>query len=868
MASANITRDEAQARSCVISTAAYRVTVDLTGREVTDPERQFVSQTELELTSAGGRTHLDIIADEILEASLDGERFGVASYDGYRLVLPALTEGPHTVRVTAVCRYSRSGEGLHRFVDPADDRVYLYSQFEAPDSRRMYAVAEQPDQKATFQLTVLAPSHWTILTNAAAASPEDLGDGFARWTHEPTPRISTYITALVAGEYHVEHREIQAPSGTVPASVACRQSLVDYLDTDRIITTTQRGFDVFENAFGVPYAFGTYDQIFVPEYNFGAMENAGCVTFRDEYLFRSRVTARELESRDNTILHELAHMWFGDLVTMQWWDDLWLNESFAEWASHYAADRIRQAHGGAANPWAAFSSERKAWAYTQDQYPTTHPIAADMSDLEKVEQNFDGITYAKGASVLKLLVSLVGEEAFLAGVGAYFRTHAFGNTTLSDLLTELEAASGRDLSWFSAEWLETAGVNTLSADFDVDEEGRFTRFDVIQTAHPDWPTLRTHRLGIGLYEAGETGLDRALYVEADVAGERTPIAALIGERRRDVVLLNDADLTFAKVRFDEASLEALTGHMDALSDSLARAVTWTALWDMTRDAELSPQTYVDIVLRGLGSEESPSAMSALLGQIAVASTSYTAPERREDANRNLVAGLARLLKGAQPGSDAQLQLAKALIGASSSPAAIELVRGWLDGEEVPEGLSIDTAVRWAIVFTLAKTGTIGVEEIEAERREHDNTSAGAEQAAGCRTALPDPAEKARSWALATTDPSVPNETHRQICAGIWRFGQEALMGGYVDAYLGVLGDISGKENGWADRGYAAISAVVRWLFPAPLADEDVVNRIAGWVADNEPTQQVRRLVDERLDDARRALAAQGRSRAWWQGGAG
>ncbi|MDF1487824.1 aminopeptidase N [Tessaracoccus caeni] len=861
MATANITRDEAGARSEIISMQAYRVTVDLTGREVTEPERQFVSTTELDLTATGGSTHLDLIADEIREATLDGEPFDVAGHDGYRLPLPELSEGPHTVRIVAVCRYSRSGEGLHRFVDPADDRVYLYSQFEAPDSRRMYAVAEQPDQKATFQLTVLAPAHWAILTNAAAVEPEDVGDGFARWTHEPTPRVSTYITALVAGEYHVERREIQAVSGVVPASVACRQSLVEYLDTDRIITTTQRGFDVFEKAFGVPYAFGTYDQIFVPEYNFGAMENAGCITFRDEYLFRSRVTARELESRDNTILHELAHMWFGDLVTMQWWDDLWLNESFAEWASHYAADQIRQIHGGDANPWAAFSSERKAWAYTQDQYPTTHPIAADMSDLEKVEQNFDGITYAKGASVLKLLVSLVGEEAFLAGVGAYFRAHAYGNTTLDDLLVELEAASGRDLSWFSAEWLETSGVNTLAADFDIDDEGRFTRFDVIQTAHPDWPTLRTHRLGIGLYESGEDGLQRAAYVEADIAGERTSIEELIGKERRDVVLLNDGDLTFAKVRLDADSLATLSDHMDALDDPLARAVTWTALWDMTRDAELSASAYTEIVLRGLASEKNPAATSSLLNQLAVAASSYTAPELRDAAKQQLVKGLARLLKRADAGSDKQLQLAKALVGASSSPAAIELIQGWLNGEEVPAGLTIDTAVRWEITFALAKNGVIGVDDIERERTEHDNTSAGAEQAAGARAALPDAEEKARAWALATADPSVPNETHRQICAGVWRFGQEALMGDYVDAYLDVLGDISRRENGWEERGYAAIAAVVRFLYPAPLATSDVIEQIEAWISDNDPAQQVRRLLDERLDDSRRALRAQELSRA-------
>lgn len=328
-----------------------------------------------------------------------------------------------------------------------------------------------------------------------------------------------------------------------------------------------------------------------------------------------------------------------------------------------------------------------------------------------------------------------------------------------------------------------------------------------------------------------------------------------------MVLLNDGDLTFAKVRLDEASLAALTEQMDSLADPLARAVTWTALWDMTRDAELSPLTYLEIVLKGLSSEKNPAAMSALLGQLSVATSSYLAPELREEGNSRLVTGLARLLKAADPGSDQQLMLAKALIGASSSPAAIELIRGWLNDEEVPEGLRVDTAVRWAITFALAKNGVIGADEIEQERLDHDNTSAGAEQAAGARAALPEAGEKARAWALATTDPSVPNETHRQICAGIWRFGQEELMGAYVDAYLSVLGDISRRENGWEGRGYAAISAVVRWLFPAPLATAEVIAQIQQWVSENEPAQQVRRLVDERLDDSRRALGAQERSRA-------
>ncbi len=860
MARANITRDEAAARSQVISTKAYEVAVDLTGREVGDKERQFLSTTVLRLTSTGGDTHLDLIADEVREATLDGEPFDVTTFDGYRLPLPSLSEGEHEIRVVAVCRYSNSGEGLHRFVDPVDGLTYLYTQFETADARRMYANAEQPDQKATFQLSVLAPSDWVVFTNAPSVDPVDIGDGFGRFEHETTKTMSTYITALVAGNFHVVRGTINSAAGEVPASVACRQSLAQYLDADRILTTTQYGFDVFEDAFGVPYAFGTYDQIFVPEFNAGAMENAGCVTFRDEYLFRSRVTSREMDARDNTILHELAHMWFGDLVTMRWWDDLWLNESFAEWASHFANDEIARTHGTGANPWASFSNERKAWAYLQDQLSTTHPIAADMSDLEKVEQNFDGITYAKGASVLKLLVSIVGRDAFLQGVKAYFEKHAYGNTELSDLLVELEATSGRDLSWFSSEWLETAGVNTLTADFDVDGEGRFTRFEVVQSAPEQWPTLRTHRLGIGIYAlTGEGALERREFVELDVTGERTSVEQLIGTERGDLVLLNDGDLTYAKIRLDDDSTRTLIEHFDDLTDPLARAVAWTSFWEATRDAELPAQDYVALVLAGLPSETDMAAVSTLLAQAGNAALAFTAPELRDDLNVKLVAGLARLLKESEPGSDKQVLAAKALIASVRSAEGVDLLKGWLDGEEVPEGLAIDTGMRWSITAALAKLGAIGHDEISAEL-DRDNTSAGAESAAGAAAALPDEESKAQAWTLATGDAEVPNETHRAICMGFWRYGQDEVLEPYPAAYLDLLGRISRREGVWESRGYAAIGTALRWLFPTPLVSDSLVGTYQAWLEDNEPSEQVRRSVTERLDEARRALRAQERSR--------
>ena len=861
MRPANITRSSAQERSQQITAQAYLVTVDLTGLDLegnplSDAEN-FLSTSQITFTSRGGSSHVDLLADEVIEAWLDEEQVDVSAYADGKLPFTA-GPGEHNLTVLARCRYSHTGEGLHRFVDPADGKVYMYTQFETADARRMYANFEQPDQKATFQLIVIAPKHWTIVSNAQAVEPLEAANGNSVWEFEPTLRISTYITALIAGEYHRVEHTIKTVSGEIPASVMCRQSMVPFLDDDRIMHTTQRGFDVFEKAFGHPYPFGSYDQIFVPEYNAGAMENAGCVTFRDEYLFRSRVSADRYESRDNTILHELAHMWFGDLVTMTWWDDLWLNESFAEWASHFAMSEISAADGGR-DPWVGFCNARKTWAYRQDQLPTTHPIAADMVDLEAVEQNFDGITYAKGASTLKQLVAQVGEEKFLEGVRAYFAEHAFGNTQLSDLLGALEKASGRDLSNFSAEWLETTGVNTLRADFDVDAQGNFTRFDVLQSAAADHPTLRTHRLAISTFvltgEGEAQKLSRAHSLEVDIAGERTPIAALVGVNRGDLVLLNDRDLTYAKVRLDEKSLTTLIDHIGQIDDPLSRAVCWAAAWDMCRDAEMRSDDYLSLVLSGIASESDPNALSALRGQAQLAAVAYTPVANRPTQRARLTAGFAALLKDSAPGSDHQLAFASQLVSAIDTPAGATLLKAWLKGEEVPEGLEVDADMRWRITCALARMGAIGEAEIAAEA-ERDQTITGQEYAAGARSALRDPKAKAEAWRLATEDPNVPNGTHSAICSWFWSYGATDILADYADKYLAVTRQISAGEGIWAKAGHAATQHVLLGLFPAPVADSTFLTKVTAQINDEAISDQVRRVLREQKDAAERSLRCQ------------
>ncbi|WP_342371809.1 aminopeptidase N [Propioniciclava soli] len=859
MFGANITRDEAAVRSRQLEVTSYEVLVDLTGRRpggepLASPDTTFVSTTTVHFRSIGCVANANLIAEEVIDADLDGAPLRPEAFDGEHLTLE-LAEGDHTLTVTAVMRFSRTGEGLHRFIDPADDRTYLYSQFEVADARRMYATFEQPDLKAPFRLTVVAPASWTVLSNAPAVAPTPADEGFAVWDFAPTQPISTYITALCAGEFHtVTDTHTRNDGSTIPLSIHVRASLAEHLDAERIFETTQRGFAVFEDHFGLSYPFDDYAQIFVPEFNFGAMENAGCVTFRDEYIFRSRQTRASYESRDNTILHEMAHMWFGDLVTMKWWDDLWLNESFAEWASHFAQAEIRAQFDDRADPWATFSNSRKTWAYRQDQLPSTHPIDADMYDLEAVELNFDGITYAKGASALRQLVAFVGVEDFLAGVRAYFAEHAYGNTELPDLLAHLEAASGRDLSFFTSQWLQTAGVNTLAAEWELGDDGAFTRFGIRQTASEQWPTLRQHRVAVGCYDLVDGALVRTDRVECDIDGPFTEVPELVGRPRPALLLLNDDDLTYAKIRLDATSLATLVEHVHALDDELARALCWGATWDLTRDGEMAVADYVDLVLRGVGVESDLTAVSALLGQARLAIDYYAPREQRRALADRFQVGVAQLMLAAEPGSDHQLALVRALALAINDAVGAEVLQAWLNGEEVPEGLAVDTDLRWRLLTELARVGAIGEAEIAAEAQ-RDKTATGAEKAAGARSALADADAKAEAWAAATQR-DTPNETHFQICSQFWQLDQDELLAPYAERYLDVVAAIAEQRDGWDKRSTTIRQHVLGLLFPRPLADRAFLDRLDAFLAARELPDAVRRLVLERRDDAERALRNQ------------
>jgi aminopeptidase N len=833
----NLTRDEAHDRGRLVDVRSYHVDLDLTG-----DDQVFTSQTTVTFgcSRPGAGTFIDLTAPAVTEIVLNGQPVGPEAFDGDRITLANLA-ADNELRVCASCAYSRNGEGLHRFRDPVDGGDYLYSDLETFDAHRMYACFDQPDLKATFEFTVTVPARWRVISNMAPDVTGEPAGGqeTARWHFPLSPVMSTYITAVAAGPYH----QVLTEHDGIPLGLYCRQSLAQYLDQDEIFEVTRQGFDFFHQAFATRYPFGKYDQLFVPEYKAGAMENAGCVTFLEDYLFRSRVTDFRRQSRATTILHEMAHMWFGDLVTMRWWDDLWLNESFATWASVYCQAEATRWRGA----WTSFAQLEKAWAYRQDQLPSTHPIAADVPDIAAVEVNFDGITYAKGAAVLKQLVAYVGLDNFLAGLRRYFGHYAWSNATLGDLLAQLEAASGRELAGWSKQWLETAGVNTLRPEFELASGGTFAEFAVRQEAPEAHPVLRDHRIAIGLYDRTPAGLVRRRRVETDISGERTVVAALAGEPRPDLVLINDDDLTYAKIRLDPHSAATLTTSIGEFTETLPAALCWAAAWDMCRDAELAAREYIRLVLGGIGAVTDVSVVQTLLRQTDATLRRYTDPGWRRTGLRLAAEALRQLMEQAEPGSDVQLAYAQAFIGVALSDEDLALLAGLLDGTVAIEGLTVDTELRWRILHRLVSRGTAGEPQIEAELG-WDATDAGARHAVACRASVPGPAAKEAAWAQIVSG-TLPNATFRAMLAGFMDDDQPELLAPYVDRYFAVVGEV---WRNWTPD-------MARWFvsYAYPRGDDPaVITKTTELIEGSDLPPGLARLLVEGRDGLRRALRCQ------------
>lgn len=855
MALPNLTRDQAVERAALVTVDTYRIDIDVTDGGGQPGERTFRSTTTVEFDALpGADTYIDLAAVTVHSAVLNDRPIDVSGYDESTGIPLVGLAKRNVLVVEADCRYSNTGEGLHRFVDPVDGEVYLYSQFETADAKRMFACFDQPDLKAVFDISVTAPAHWEVVSNGATLSVED--DGKAkRHRFTATPRLSTYLVALIAGPYARWDDTYSDEHGDIPLGLFCRRSLAEFMDPERLFTETKQGFSFYHNNFGIPYAFGKYDQLFVPEFNAGAMENAGAVTFLEDYVFRSKVTRASYERRAETLLHEMAHMWFGDLVTMKWWDDLWLNESFATFASVLCQAEATEY----TEAWTTFANVEKSWAYRQDQLPSTHPVAADIPDLAAVEVNFDGITYAKGASVLKQLVAYVGLEQFLAGLRNYFRDHAFGNATFSDLLGALEKASGRDLSGWGQQWLKTTGLNTLRPDFDLDADGRFTRFAITQSgAQPGAGETRVHRLAVGVYDDDGAGkLVRVHREELDVEGSVTEVPALQGISRGKFILVNDDDLTYCSLRLDPESLQTVLTRIADIAEPLPRTLAWSAAWEMTRDAELTAHDFVALVCGGVHAETEVGVAQRLLLQAQTALNSYADPDwANEQGWPEFADRLLELAREAAPGSDHQLAYVNALCGSVLSPRHVEVLSELLDNDPAVKGLpglDVDTDLRWRIVTALAAAGAVDSDGmptpfIDAEAK-RDPTAAGQRHALAAAAARPQLAVKVAAWEQVIEDDTLANITARSIIGGLVRPGQQELLKPFRDKYFGAIAGV------WRRRSSEVAQTVVVGLYPSWDVSQEGLDAADRFLADPDVPPPLRRLVLEGRAGVERALRA-------------
>jgi aminopeptidase N len=844
VAMADLTRDEARERAELVAVESYEVDLDFTrGDEL------FGSTSVIRFTSSrvGADTVVDVVAEHVHQATLNGTPVDLTDYADGRLPLRDLA-ADNILAVTADYAYTNQSVGVHRAVDQADGKVYLYTNLCPAESRRVFANFDQPDLKATYTYAVTAPETWVVLSNQAAPEPTPVGEGVARWQFPPTPQVSAYVTAIIAGEYAYVQQPFTTRRGQqIPLGVACRASLAEYLEPEDMFTVTGQGLDFYTDLFDMDFPFAKYDQVFVPEFGAGAMENAACVTFSEQFLFRSKVTALTYESRSMVILHEMAHMWFGDYVTMRWWGDIWLNESFAEFCGFFACVQSTRF----TDAWTTFAIQRKTWGYGQDQLPSTHPVVSDAPTISAVLANFDGISYAKGASVLKQLVAYVGEPEFFAGVRAYFAEHAWANAEFDDLLRALEHASGKkDLREWAAVWLETAGPNTLRAEFELDDAGKFTAFGIRQEAPAEHPALRPHHIAVGLYDLEDGRLRRTDRIEIDADRPLTSLPDLIGRPRPDVILLNDDDLGYALTRFDPRSLELLADSIGTFEHSLTRVVAWTAVLNMVEQAELAVPELVRMLATGLGAETSLGVLQTLHRSSRLVIEQFADPAWLPTGLAALAEAGLQALHAAEPGSDLQLAWTHLLAWTSTTAGQLDLIEGLLDGGAELPGLTVDTELRWALLHRLAVTGRADADRIDAEQR-RDATDTGTRRARAARAALPDAAHKAEAWALLAETEELGYQGIATVAAGFGEASHTELLAPYAEKYFATLPVLARTRSEQFQK------LLAEELFPYASAGEELIRQADAYLETPGVDPGLRRVVIEGVDRVRRITRSRG-----------
>ncbi|MFB7832373.1 aminopeptidase N [Streptomyces sp. NPDC056056] len=819
-----LTRDEAQTRAQLLDVQHYSVDLDLTTGDET-----FESTSLIRFTArTAGDTFVELKPETLHSALLDDEPLDVTTLDGNRLPL-RLSEGEHVLRISTTMRYSRTGEGMHRFADPSDGASYVYTQLFMEDVQRVFAAFDQPDLKAVFETAVTAPEGWTVLANGIT---EQHPDGV--WRSAATPPLSTYFVCVAAGPWH----SVRTEHAGLPFGIHCRRSLAPHLDADadEILAVTKACYDRFHEKFDEPYPFDSYDQAFVPEFNAGAMENPGLVTFRDEFVFRSAVTVTERQTRAMVIAHEMAHMWFGDLVTLRWWDDIWLNESFAEYMGYQTVNEA--CSDLFPDTWVDFGVTRKAWGYEADQRPSTHPVAPDpeaVPDTASALLNFDGISYAKGASALRQLVTWLGEKDFLAGINIHFKRHKFGNATLADFIDNLAAATDRDVHAWADQWLRTTGVDTLTPA--LTGEGLHWKLTV------DRDGSRPHRVAAGLYDRDPSG-ELVLRERRELDVPQTEPAELTGPRPA-LVVLNDQDLTYTKLRFDQPSLEAALRGLSRIPDALTRAVIWNALRDMVRDGDLRPADYLEVALAHLTEETELALVQGVLGfaRTQIADRYVTAEER--PAALSTIRQIARaLLRRTEDGEAPGLRLTavRALIDSATTP---DQIASWLDEGTVHGGPELDPELRWRILARLAVLGATDEPTIAAEL-ERDPSATGQEGAARCRAALPTAEAKAAAWSALFDTDDLSNYLFTATAQGFWQPEQAELVRDYVPRFYPAAIALGAR------RGAAMAEAAGRYAFPSYAIDRESLALGERHLTDEMIPALRRKLVDQ-LDDLTRAL---------------
>ncbi|WP_413756733.1 aminopeptidase N [Streptomyces sp. MMBL 11-3] len=831
-----LTRDEAQTRATLLDVHRYRIALDLTrGDDTFDSLTTITFAVREDLV--GQDTFVELKPAELRSATLDGHPLDPATLHENRLPLTGLTAGEHELRVDAAMHYSRTGEGMHRFTDPADGETYLYTQMFMDDVQRVFAAFDQPDLKSVFELTVTAPDDWTVLTNTVTTH-----DGDGHWQAAPTPPISTYLVAVAAGPWHsvrTEHRGL-------PFGIHCRRSLAPHLDADadEILDVTRACFDRYHEKFEEPYPFDSYDQAFVPEFNAGAMENPGLVTFRDDFVYRSAVTDTERQTRAMVIAHEMAHMWFGDLVTLRWWDDIWLNESFAEYMGYQTLTEATRF----TDTWTDFGIVRKAWGYDADQRPSTHPVAPDpeaVPDTASALLNFDGISYAKGASALRQLVAWLGEKDFLIGINTHFARHRFGNATLADFIESLAAGTERDVHAWADAWLRTTGVDTLTAAVTT-EPGQWT-------LTVDRDGSRPHRVTVGVYDRdlndGRTLTLRERY-ETDLPQDPSVPAEPRHGTRPALVVPNDLDLTYAKIRLDDLSEETALRGISGVPDALTRAVLWNTLRDMVRDGDLAPTAYLETARAHLPEETD---LAVVQGVLTFAATQvadrYLPAHERPDALATLTSLCRDLIRRTEDGDHPGLRLVavRHFIDVAARP---DTISAWISEGTVPGGPELDPELRWRILGRLAVLGAVDDAVIEAELVQ-DPSATGQEGAARCRAALPDPAAKRAAWEAMFAGDDLSNYLFTATARGFWQPEQADLVREYVPRYFEDAVALAAR------RGPAIAEAAGRWAFPAYAIAPETLSLgercLAGTGSGSGPTPALRRKLVDQLDDLSRAL---------------